>query len=72
LIILDKIIPIYEHIPFTKKDKKIKMGKHSQSGNILWTVHTFNSPQRCDSKNLPANSILFAKRRLAEGEASRF
>jgi transposase-like protein len=47
--ILDKIIPIYQHIPFAKKDKKIKMGsvrgsaphKHSQSGNDLYVQYIF-------------------------------
>ena len=48
--ILDKIIPIYQHIPFAKKDKKIKMGsvrgfaphKHSQSGNNLYVQYKFS------------------------------
>jgi len=37
--ILDKIIPIYQHIPFAKKDKKIKMGKHLQPGHDLYVQY---------------------------------
>jgi len=36
--ILDKIIPIYQHIPFAKKDKKIKM-EHLQPGHDLYVQY---------------------------------
>jgi len=55
--ILDKIIPIYQHIPFAKKDKKIIMGSpHSQPGNNLYNL----SYQRkiCPSQFLQKDFLL--------------